>query len=251
MFGQLRLVCEYEEHTGDLDDNRILAWTLYILPRLGLQREEARRQVRQALRAVAGVVETRRMEWRDCIHRFYHRLNEDYRPLHGLCRFFLEHCGPGIDIGEHNFLPFVVNMPNLFQSFVAKWLQANLPSNVRIDTQYRAELDYSGSLAFKIDIVLTDVTTSRVLAVLDTKYKRKLESEEADIEQIVAYAVRMQTQNAFLVYPSTTTRSVSLNVGDIHVRSVIFDIGTNLDEAGSLFLDRLGDTFDGGDNQKT
>ncbi|NQE52189.1 hypothetical protein C5S29_01250, partial [ANME-1 cluster archaeon GoMg3.2] len=91
MRGSTRLECEYEEHTPNVDDNRILVWTLYQLPRFRLKREDVRHHVRQAYRALASAVDVKSLEPRVCINRFYHRLNDDYRPMHGLCRFFLEH----------------------------------------------------------------------------------------------------------------------------------------------------------------
>lgn len=239
MQGSARLECGYEEHTADLVDNRILAWTLYLLPRFGLKRDDVRRQVGQAYRALSGMVKVTRMDACDCINLLYHRLNEDYRPMHGLCRFFLEHCGPGIIAGEREFIPFVLNMPALFESFVAEWLRMNLTKDLHLTPQYHASLDESGVFSFRIDLVLRDVESDKVLAVLDTKYKRHHEPEEADIQQIVAYAVRMNTKNAFLIYPSGDTKSVTLHVGDVTVRSLTFDIGVDPDEGGRLFLERL------------
>ncbi|MBW2139044.1 MAG: restriction endonuclease [Deltaproteobacteria bacterium] len=239
MHGSARLECEYEEHTADLIDNRILAWTLFLLPRFGLKREDVRRQVGQAYRAISGMVKVARLDACDCMNLLYHRLNEDYRPMHGLCRFFLEHCGPGIKAGERDFIPFVLNMPALFESFVAEWLRANIPRNMYLTPQYRAGLDESGAFSFRIDLVLREVNSDRVLAVMDTKYKRHHEPEESDIQQIVAYAVRMNTKNAFLIYPSNATKSVTLHVGDVIVRSLTFDIGIEPDEGGRLFLEKL------------
>lgn len=239
MQGSARLECEYEEHTADLIDNHILAWTLFMLPRFGLKREDVRRQVGQAYRALSGMVQVTRMDACDCINLLYHRLNEDYRAMHGLCRFFLEHCGPGIKAGQHDFIPFVLNMPALFESFVEAWFRVNIRRNMYLTPQYRAVLDESGAFYFRIDLVLRDVTSDKVLAVMDTKYKRHHEPEESDIQQIVAYAVRMNTKNAFLVYPSSATKSVTLHVGDVIVRSLTFDIGIEPDEAGRLFLEKL------------
>jgi len=239
MRGSTRLECEYEEHTPNVDDNLILAWTLYQLPRFRLKREDVQHQVRQAYRTLASTVDVKSVEPRVCINRFYHRLNDDYRPMHGLCRFFLEHRGPGIAVGDHEFIPFVLDMPNLFESFVAKWLQANLPTGIRLETQYKTDLDEFGMFVFIIDLVLIDTASNIVLAVLDTKYKRKEHPEGADIQQIVAYAVRMNTQKAVLIYPSTTTQAVNLNVGEVNVRSLIFDIGVDPDLAGQLFLEEL------------
>jgi len=243
MRGSTRLECEYEEHTADLDDNRILAWTLYRLPKFRLQRDEVRRQVRQAYRVLARAVEVTAVEARDCVRRLYHRLNEDYRPMHGLCRLFLEHCGPGVEVGEHDFIPFVLNMPSLFESFVAEWLRANPPSGISVTQQYKADLDERGIFFFRIDLLLKEATSDRVIAVMDTKYKREEHPKAGDIEQIVAYAARMKTQNAFLIYPSTVTRSITLPVGDVSVTSLHFNIAMDPDEAGKLFLEKLVNTL--------
>ncbi len=244
MRGSTRLECEFEEHTANLDDNRILAWTLFRLPKFRLQRDEVRRQVRQAYRVLARTVEVTAVEAKECVRRLYHRLNEDYRPMHGLCRFFLEHCAPGVEVGEHNFIPFVLNMPSLFESFVAEWLKANPPSGISVTQQYKADLDESGMFFFRIDLVLKEAASDKVIAVMDTKYKRKEHPEASDIEQIAAYAVRMKTQNAFLIYPSTVTQCrVLWDQEDMRVQNLIFDIAKDPKEAGKLFLEKLEDTL--------
>ena len=220
MRGSTRLECEYEEHTPNVDDNRILAWTLYQLPRFRLKREDVQHQVRQAYRALASTVDVKSLEPRVCINRFYHRLNDDYRPMHGLCRFFLEHCGPDIAVGEHEFIPFVLHMPILFESFVAKWLQAILPTGIQLETQYKADLDEFGMFVFRIDLVLIAAVSDRVLAVLDTKYKRKERPDVADIQQIVAYVLRMSSQKAILIYPSTDTQLILITQQNLNMPQI-------------------------------
>jgi 5-methylcytosine-specific restriction enzyme subunit McrC len=237
--GSPRLECEYEEHTADLIDNRILVWTLNQLPRYGLKRDDVRQQVRQAYHALAGAVMVDRVEPRDCIRRFYNRLNDDYKPMHGLCRFFLEHCGPALEVGECQFIPFVLNMPSLFESFVAEWLKAHSPEGLYITPQYQANLDEIGKFFFRIDLVLRDMITDRVLAVMDTKYKRDQKPVEEDIKDIVAYAVRMRTNSGILIYPSTDTQSIYLKVGEVNVRSITFDISLPPDNGGYSFLEKL------------
>jgi 5-methylcytosine-specific restriction enzyme subunit McrC len=237
--GAINLDCEYDENTADIMDNRILAWTLYRIPRLNIQREEIRRQVGRAYRAISGSVDVNHVNSTDCINRFYHRLNEDYRPMHALCRFFLEQCGPMTDNGDHEFLPFVLNMPILFESFVAEWLRANLPSEMQLKSQFWADLDSEGILSFRIDLVIEDIASGKVLAVLDTKYKRPAMPSQQDITQIIAYAVRMGTDKAFLIYPSVATNIMDFKTGDINVGSLIFDISKNPDDSGNLFLQTL------------
>ena len=242
--GVPRVHCEYQIHTADLDDNRILLWTFYILPRLGIQRARVQREVREAYRALAGEIHLEKKEATECIRRFYHRLNDDYRPLHGLCRFFLEHAGPGIKEGEREFIPFMLYMPSLFEEFVANWLQQNVPRQIVVRAQHTAKLQANAELAFRIDIVLRDRRTGKALAVLDTKYKASEYPSEADIQQVAAYALEMGVDHAFLVYPSIGAKKVVLKVGYIQVESIIFDTAKEPNEAGAQFsatlFDRLG-----------
>jgi len=248
--GSVHLECEYEEHTPDLEDNRILAWTLYQLPRFRIQRDEVRKQVRQAYRVLSRVVGVTDINSKNCINRFYHRLNEDYKPMHGLCRFFLEHCGPGLKAGKFNFIPFTLHMPSLFESFVAAWLEKNLEEEekehtlpgMHIKPTHIVYLDDNQKFVFKIDLLLKD-THNKILAVMDTKYKRGMEPEIADIQQIVAYATSMKTRNAFLIFPSNITNKISLSVGEIKVKSLCFDLDKNPDDAGKLFLKQLRDSL--------
>jgi 5-methylcytosine-specific restriction enzyme subunit McrC len=238
--GSTNAICEYEEHTADLEDNQILAWTLYQLRRFHIKRKDVQILVRKAFRELVHKVDIKHIEPQLCINRLYHRLNQDYKPMHGLCRFFLEHSGPGIEKGEHEFLPFILNMPNLFESFVAEWLLKNLPTGIRLEKQYYAQLSPDGKFYFNIDLVLIDARTDKVIAVLDTKYKRKADPEDHDIEQIVAYAISMNTKDALLVYPSPHTNNFDFKVGDnVRVVGLSFDIGSDPDEAGKEFLCQL------------
>ena len=237
--GATTLACRYNEHTADLDDNRILAATLRMLPRAGLQREDVVRRVRRAYRGMAGAVEASPVLPEDCVGRTYHRLNEDYRPMHGLCRFFLESCGPSANEGEKGFIPYSLRMSNLFELFVASWLRERLPRRYLIEPHCRAGYDERGKTIFDIDLVLRDSATGDVLAVLDTKYKRDASASSDDVQQIVAYAATLRTTRAFLIYPSRNTRSEVYTAGDVHVRSLVFDVGEDPDESGLAFVNGL------------
>src|SRR5262249_44483284 len=127
MRGIPRIPCHFQEHTADLEDNRILLWTLHQVRRQALSQEKVRIELDRARRALVGTITLERYSPSDCINRLYHRLNDDYAPMHGLCRFILEQTGPGIELGDRTFVPFELNMPQLFQTFVAEWLRANAP----------------------------------------------------------------------------------------------------------------------------
>jgi 5-methylcytosine-specific restriction enzyme subunit McrC len=94
--GSPNIRCDFQENTADILDNQILFWTLNVVSHMGLRRNEVKSDVRKAYRALAGAISLVSCDRSSCINRLYHRLNDDYKPMHGLCRLFLEHSGPGI-----------------------------------------------------------------------------------------------------------------------------------------------------------
>jgi len=237
LIGAPRLRCHYEELTADLEENAILLWALYVASRLGLQRDEVKLQVRRAYRSLVGAVSLEPKNAQDCIGRFYHRLNDDYQPMHGLARFLIEHAGPGTEVGEHEFLPFSVNMPNLFEAFVAEWLKQNLPTHLKGDAQYRVRLDANAELSFRIDLVLRKRETDEPVAVLDTKYKLSELPTESDIQQVVSYAVELGVERAFLIYPFSIRNPVQAQVGNVKVETVGIDLKESIEKsAGDLIM---------------
>ncbi len=237
--GSASLNCIYQDHTADLTENQILLWTLRIISRLGIRRPEVISEVRHARRVLTGLVSARPVTATECLGRFYHRLNQDYQPMHGICRFFLEHAGPGIKEGEHELIPFTLDMPKLFETFVAEWLRADGSEEFIVRPQHIAKLEANETLSFQIDVVLKDPNSGKTLAVLDTKYKSVETPSEADIQQVVAYAVEMGTSRAFLVYPSQYIKPIQARVGHVEVRSLAFDLGEDYDEEGKRFLNGL------------
>jgi 5-methylcytosine-specific restriction enzyme subunit McrC len=171
-----------------------------------------------------------------CVGRSYNRLNEDYEPMHALCRFFLENSGPAHGRGERSMLPFMVNMSRLYELFVSEWFIAHLPDVISLLPQERASLDGTSGLYFDIDLVLRDTSSGKIMCVLDTKYKDPATPATDDIAQIVAYAEKMGCQEAILVYPRGLSRPFEALVGDIRVRSLSFPVDGDVDEAGHRFM---------------
>jgi 5-methylcytosine-specific restriction endonuclease McrBC regulatory subunit McrC len=89
-----------------------------------------------------------------------------------------------------------------------------------------------------MDIVVRNRETGRVLAILDTKYKRAAQPEEADISQVTAYAVQLNAPKAILIYPSSQTQPIEVRIGDISVQSLVFDVSRQ-DLGGDAFLGEL------------
>jgi 5-methylcytosine-specific restriction enzyme subunit McrC len=236
--GQVRLDCCFQEHTADIEDNQILAWTLLLILRTSLcRRDDVLGSLRSALRSLQGIMPAAPVHARACSGRTYNRLNDDYGLLHALCRFFLEGSGPSHERGDRSTLPFLVDMAKLFELFVAEWLDVHLPPELAVRVQDLVPV--TTGMTFSIDLVIHDRATQEPLCVLDTKYKDAALPSTQDVQQVVAYAEAKGCREAFLVYPSHDARPFEARIGDIRVRSLVFDLSRDLEEAGELFLTQL------------
>lgn len=229
----VKLKCYYQEQTADVEDNQILAWTLHKIRKTGICQPEVKCLVGKSDRLLQGIVTLKPVTPEDCI-RSYHRLNQDYQELHALCRFFLANNSPSYETGASHSLPFLIDMAKLYENFVAEWLQAHLPSNLKLKVQSQVNF---GILKFKIDLIVYEVATGKPRYILDTKYKLKLTND--DVFQVVTYAVSKNCPQAVLVYPTPLTQSLDETLGNIHVRSLVFSLNDDLEKAGKAFLKAL------------
>lgn len=243
----VHLPCRYEARTADIADNQILLWTLATIIRRSPCGERARTLARRAASALLQrSVTLLPFDAADCIGRTYSRLNEDYRALHALCRFFLASTGPTHSTGQELMLPFLVNMPRLYELFVAEWLRHHLPDGwqlsaqelVRLPAESGSDGDSAGDLRFNVDLVLNDPAgTPRM--VLDTKYKRPLRVAPGDLYQAVTYATLLGCHEALLVYPTPPVLPLDSAVGEVRIRTVCFGLEGDLDRQGAAFLEAL------------
>ena len=236
----VELLCNYEEHTADVEENQILAWTLSRMLYANLNREETKTIIRSAYRVLQGYVKIRTFKPSDCVGRLYNRLNSDYHPLHSLCRFFLEQTGPTHIAGTHKMIPFLVHMDRLFELFVSEWLRAHLPVHEVLKAQERVSFGDQDNLNIKIDLVVYDAENQQVRCVMDTKYKVPAgTSDNSDITQVVAYATAKGCKEAILIYPAHVAKPFDVPWGPIRVRSLTFDLSGNLDEAGAHLINEI------------
>ncbi len=242
----IKLTCHYEEHTVNVEANQILAWTLFIIGCNGLCSERVTPKVRQAYHSLQGCVTLKSHNPEDCVGQRYNRLNEDYRPLHALCRFFLENSGPSHERGDRTMLPFLVDMAHLYQLFVAEWLKTHLPSGLVLKQQHSVTID--GNRHFRIDLTLYDVETGTVFCVLDTKYKAPDRAADTDIHQMVSYATATKCKEAVLIYPRRLNQLLDVRVNDIQIRSLDFSLDGDLEQAGKTFLLTLLPSYPIGDS---
>lgn len=230
---------QFEENTADIIENQILLWTLLKISRSGACSERVAPVVRNAFRSLKGFASVQPFSAKDCIKRLYNRLNDDYKTLHALCRFFLEQCGPSHVVGDKTFLPFLVNMNRLYELFVAEWLKIYLPDRFNLKIQEKVVIGESQDFSFLLDMVIYDIATSKPVCVLDTKYKASEKPSSEDITQAVAYAEMKYCNQAILVYPIRHKKELSEFIGSKRIRSLTFCLDGDLETNGKEFLKLL------------
>jgi 5-methylcytosine-specific restriction enzyme subunit McrC len=245
--------CSFQEHTPDIDDNRLLTWTLHTIARGGRAGTVALPHVRRAFHTMESFARSAPFAAIDCTDRRYNRLNEDYERLHALCRFFLDAAGPQLDSGERAMVPFLINAARLYEEFVAAWLHRNASDLYVVSDQARVDFEGTPDMHARIDLTLRRRDSDRVLCVLDTKYKVSVDPDYGDLYQVTAYALSQGCRDAFLVYPEPLQPALDIVIKSeyqpdrqVRVRSLTFPVrdaacaaDAELDACGEAFLDAL------------
>ena len=219
----VRRQCVFQENTADIPDNQILLWAMRRILRVPTLSGEARRDVQQAYRTLAGVTSLVPFTGKDCRGRLYNRLNADYQPLHALCGFFLDHTGPVHETGGRSAIPFLINMWELFEGFVAAWLTERLPADLVLEEQVEGHYDHGKHVGYRIDLMISEANSGKPLMVLDTKYKDVRFPKPEDVAQVVSYAVKQDAQRALLIYPGSAA-TYDFNVGPVTVTSIFLPL---------------------------
>ncbi|MEM8861153.1 MAG: restriction endonuclease [Chloroflexota bacterium] len=233
-----KIQCDFVEQTADLPLNQVLAYTLRQIALADVCSPNNLRVVNSAWRQLP--VSMHPFKSDDLESWTYSRLNADYQPMHALCKFFLDILQPTHTQSESgsDMLPFLVNMPALYEKYVAAWLGNNLPDGYTFQVQERLELDASRKRYVELDLVIYD-EEHKPRIVLDTKYKVG-EPTNDDIYQVTFYAREIGCQLAGLVYPAPPTKSLSGRNNDIAYAAYTFSLRDEPEIAGPLFLHQLG-----------
>lgn len=210
-----KIPCRFEESKTDNDLNRILAWTLYKVARSGLCSGETLRVAQAAYRSLSGKVSLNPVRPEDCVGRHYNRLNEDYRPMHGACYLLLKHMGLSHETGDQAVMPFVIDVPSVFEDYVVEMLRRHAPDghSVQSSVIYNHEFGH-----FEMDAVVYEKDSGEATSIVEVKYKYTDSPSSKDLQQAVAYASALGCSDALLVYPRVPEGNVRAKVGRVAVR---------------------------------
>jgi 5-methylcytosine-specific restriction enzyme subunit McrC len=238
-----RTYCRFDEFTWDIPENQIVRQVSHFLsgwrflPQTRLRLCQIDAELGEVTRTQFSATDV------DKIH--YHRLNEDYRPLHQLCRLFLEGASVSEGLGEFSFRAFLLDMNKLFEDFVCQILREKALGRLSVDSQEWVYLDQDKRVLMRPDILIS--RAGAVILSADCKYKRLEENEfkNHDVYQLLAYCTATNSHKGMLVYPlhlrGTREEIQILNIGTC-VRQITIDLGQEFNElvrSCDLFADEV------------
>ena len=127
--------CHFQENTADVEENQILAWTLYAILRSGFCSERVLPTIRAGYRNLCQITTLQPYNANDCLGRIYNRLNQDYQPLHAYPDFFSKIAAlpmkSEIDRCCHSWSIWRIYLNCLWQSGCAPIFPKNMSLNLR------------------------------------------------------------------------------------------------------------------------
>lgn len=195
-----RTFCRFAEFTWDIPENQILRQVAHLVTGW-VRNPKLRTRLQQIDRHMAEVALTNHPV--SVMDRFtYHRLNDDYEPMHRLCHLFMEGASLSEAAGLFTFRTFLLDMNKLFEAFVTQVLRDHAPAWLTIAAQVSIHLDEAKKVRMRPDLVVRERGVPKLVA--DCKYKR-LEPEglqHHDLYQVLAYCTAMDVAQGLLVYPA-------------------------------------------------
>jgi len=142
----------------------------------------------------------------------FNRLNKRYEPLYNLAKLFYHNYQPGFKEGDANTFSFLVPLNKLFEKVVLTIVEKSVEglASGQFEVRYQKPAKHlarsSSGPVFQLQPDITILNKDKVEVILDAKYKNpisngKVSVNEADLYQMLAYAVAYKCRNIYLIYP--------------------------------------------------
>ena len=206
--------CRYDEHSSDIEINRLLRAALRTATQTGDLSPHWRYRLRLQLAEFEGVTDTHSdPSWVDTWTP--RPMERHYESAVRLASLILAGTSISSQFGQQPAHSFLLDMNTLFERYVTRRLQDAAP-DVTVEAQPTSSLDEAGKVDINPDIVFR--RDARPVAVADTKYKL-LEAgtgKSSDYYQALAYATAYGLKEAWLIYARTPGEEPA---GTIRVRN--------------------------------
>jgi len=224
--------CEFDELEYNNLDNQILLYTLRQSYRL-TKSDSLRKEDRLLIHQFSSRVDDVSISLEDFDKINYSRTNKHYEPIHGLCKLIISATGISdfYHDKKHLVSSFFVDMNMIFEKFVTRLFKEYYLQEYMVEEQKgkRAWVtDGGGSSLIRTDILLTSPEGKKI--VVDTKYKRKLSSN--DPPQIFLYVHEYKQKKGYAVLPyyaDSSDQRMTTVVSEVTIEIKRIDLENTLD----------------------
>ena len=224
-----RTFCQFTEFTWDIPENRVIRQTVFAMSRL--VRSPALQQRLAALDRALGEIDPAPLPLSrfDTFH--YHRLNDDYRPIHRLCRLLLEGASVSEHTGALGFRAFLLDMNQLYETFLTVALRDALGDGLELTSQWVRHLDLDHQVTIRPDLAVLSGGIPCVIA--DAKYKLTSGPDQghADLYQMLAYCTAEHVHRGVLIYPrweGAGTATVRVRNSPVEIERFAIDLAGSI-----------------------
>jgi 5-methylcytosine-specific restriction enzyme subunit McrC len=218
----------HDVFTSDILENRLLFAALAAIGRIPLRSDRAKREIFRA-RRLFGAVERVHFAPAAVPDVIFTRLNGHYQPAIALASLILRSMSLDLGAGGPRGSAFLIDMNTVFEQFVRRALRSALDVDASTfpDRSPATRLDEAGVVALRPDLCL--IEKQRIAWVGDAKYKRLSTGayQNADLYQLLAYAVALDLRGGTLIYAAdegtSAAEHIVLNAGK-RLRVVALDL---------------------------
>jgi len=198
-----RIHCRFFEQTVDIPDNRLVKAALWRLLQFGGWTPRTTQSLVRNLHHFDAVT-LEPLCSNALPNRHYHRLNDDYRPIHELCLLFAECSSVSEHFGHVRFNGFLLDMNRLYEQFVqTAFMNVSRKSKRKVTTQEPSPVSHKTD-APRIRPDVTVWCNASVTSIADAKYKKDFAAPpNADIYQVITYGTVLDCASVYLLYPQT------------------------------------------------
>ncbi len=224
-----RTMCQFTEFTWDIPENRVIRQTVFAMSR-SVRRPDLQRRL-AALDRALGEIDPAPLPLSAFGTFQYHRSNDDYRPIHRLCRLLLEGASVSEHTGRIGFRAFLLDMNRLYEQFLTVALANELHGDLMLLAQRPTYLDQTSMVAIQPD--MTVLRNGRAVVIADAKYKLRTGPEHAhtDLYQMLAYCTAEQVRQGVLIYPrweGAGESAVRVRKSPVEIAHVAIDLGGSI-----------------------
>ncbi len=221
----LPVACRYDEYTPDILENRYVKAAANLAVRVPRVKPEDRRRLLQQVAALEDVSDAP-VRTDDLDRVLFTRLNAHYEPALRLARLLLSNLTLVDQRGDRSASSFLVDMNQLFETFVTQRLRRALRGRLEVRSQSTAHLGVGGKVPMRPDLVFRRQGTDMYVADIKYKLTSDARARTSDYYQLLAYTTALDLPEGVLIYcladGDHAERTVTVRHADklLHTRAI-------------------------------